>query len=242
MMRVGLVFLASHAGAVFLRSSQATGQMTPQDAKSFLDGIYSKLGNVNGEQGVGVAVSAADDDAFTKLYGNGVEAIKAETYGEVTLQGLDTLLQGRDPGGSFVDLGSGLGRSVLYACLAEGFDSCEGVELSKDRADIASRALAMARETQGERLRGVALLQGDLLQGDYFSKDVLFANNLLYPDSVQRAMAQKFLHVSQPGTVFIVTRELPEEVAQAARKEKVSAGVSWQQGGNDFFYKYTKEG
>jgi len=234
-MRVcAIVSLLSSASALRYRGA---APMSEADAEALLAKVYKDLGASNPED-AGFSVSDADDDKFSKMYG-GIEAIKAETYGEVTLPGLDDLLA--NPAirrHSFVDLGSGLGRSVLFACLAEGFESCEGVELSKDRADTANAAFQEVQKAAPAAAAHVQLSQGDLLASDsYFYKDVIFANNLLYPDTVQQAMADKFTRLSSKGTVFIVTKEVPLSTS-VAKKEKTEAGVSWK--GKDYFFKYTK--
>lgn len=232
-----LLLSATVAGGALLRGTK----LSEADVEKLLAKVYADLGKGGSAEDGGFQVSDADDDKFTKMYGD-MDAIKAETYGEVLLPGLAQLLS--NPSirhNSFVDLGSGLGRSVIFACLAEGYQACEGVELSKDRADTAKAALAEVEKVVPEAASHVHLSQGDLLASDtYFLADTIFANNLLFPDSVQKQMAERFAKLSPTGAVFICTKEIdiPESVA---KKEKTSADVSWKKGG-DFFFKYTKLG
>merc|ERR1719456_1376963 len=111
--------------------------MTEHDAEDLLQSIYRGLHSE--ESSDDSFLGDKDDAAFTKLYGD--KALEAEGYGEITFQGLGTLLDDSAVRrGSFIDLGSGLGRSVIYACLAGGFGHCDGVELSKERSDRAKMA------------------------------------------------------------------------------------------------------
>jgi len=212
-------------------------QLTETDAQHMLDGIYQQLHS--NEMSDGNFLGDSDDAAFTKLYGDA--ALEAEGYGEITFPGLATLLSDKAVRrGSFMDLGSGLGRSVLYACLAEGFLQCDGVELSKERAQRARLALSQVGKLAPWASERIRLFNGDMLASSaYFDHDVILANNLLLPDVVQDGIAQHFSSFSKPGTVLFTTKEVPIST-KTATLSKTSAGVTWEQGGKDFWFRYVK--
>lgn len=211
--------------------------MTEHDAEDLLQRVYMHLHS--DERSDDNFLGDKDDATFTKLYGD--KALEAEGYGEITFQGLAGLLS--DAGirrGSFIDLGSGLGRSVIYACLAGGFAHCEGVELSQERSDRARRALAEVETTVPWIAEHVGLHTGDMLAiPEYFDCDAMLANNLLLPDEVQAGIADHFSHISRPGAVLFTTKELPLAPGVASMT-KSAAAVTWKQGGKDFWFKYVK--
>lgn len=218
-----------------LRSTEPFSLLATNDAERFLGGIYQKLHSSDPEREF--LDNDGDDQRFAKVYGDGANALRAEGYGEVQLAGLQEMIKGTS--GSFIDLGSGLGRSVFFACLSCGFSQCEGVELSKDRNDRALAALSQVRAKYPDVAEKVSLIQGDLLADDsYFMKNAIFVNNLLMPGFVQDAMTRKFTNLSPPGTVLLVSRELPIK-ATVAKKETVMEGVTWRND-KDTFFKYTK--
>lgn len=218
-----------------LRSTEPFSLLATSDAEHFIAGIFEKLHSSDPEKEF--LDNDGDDERFAKVYGEGANALRAEGYGEVQLAGLQEMMKGTT--GSFIDLGSGLGRSVLFACLSCGFSQCDGVELSKDRNDRALAALSQVRAKYPDVAEKVSLIQGDLLANDsYFMKNVIFVNNLLMPDFVQDAMTKKFTKLSPPGTILLVSRALPIE-ATVAKKETVMEGVTWRKD-KDTFFKYTK--
>lgn len=220
-----------------LRSTEPISLVAASDAEQFLSGIYAKLHSSDPEREF--LDNEGDDQRFAKVYGDGASAIRAEGYGEVQLAGLREMLKGST--GSFIDLGSGLGRSVFFACLSCGFSQCEGVELSKDRNDRAVAALSQVHQKFPDIAEKVSLIQGDLLADDqYFMKNVIFVNNLLMPDFVQDAMVRKFSTKSPPGTILLVSKSLPIK-AEVAKKETVMESVTWR-ADKDTFFKYTKLG
>lgn len=242
---VTLLVLAPRASAVLRASLRDSSQgllasdggaYSEREAEDVIRSIYAGLHVADAEKAG--FVSDEDDANFAHLYGSEA-ALRAEGYGEVELSGLAQLVNGKNSGGSFIDLGSGYGRSVLFACLGCGFTSCEGVELSQDRAHEADKALATAEEKVPWLGKRVRLVQGDLLADDeYFQRQVIFSNNLLFPDQVQEAMARKFERLSPPGALFITTRMLP--LADGiAHMEQTTSAVTWKSEG-DIFYKYTK--
>lgn len=233
---VAIATLSTVAGSrQRLRTTEPFSMLATTDAEQFLKRIYAGLHSADPEKEF--LDNEGDDDRFAKVYGDGSAAIRAEGYGEVQLSGLQEMMKGAT--GSFIDLGSGLGRSVFFACLACGFSECQGVELSKDRNDRALAALSQVRTKFPDVASKVSLIQGDLLANDqYFMKNVIFVNNLLMPDFVQDAMTEKFSTKSPPGTVLLVSRELPIK-ANVAKKETVMEGVTWRSD-KDTFFKYTK--
>ena len=99
----------------------------------------------------------------------------SSTYGEITVKGFRSLAGriGLRQADAFLDLGSGVGRTVVQAALEFGCREARGVEMSSSRHERAQRALDALPQKLGEReelrealspMHGVALVEGNMLE------------------------------------------------------------------------------
>lgn len=210
-------------------------------------------------------LNGTDDTAFLKQYaGNatvretGAAAVLAESYGEVSLEGLAKMLQtpalyapaaaaaasvkktGANPPKTFVDLGSGIGRCVLLACaMSSTFESCEGVELSEARHKMAVDALSKFKHLQPGAAKRVHFVHADLLADDeFFKKDVMLSDNRYLSDAASEEMVRKFERVAHRDAVLITTKELHQLPPRIATRVRMS--VSGHGTNKEKFFKYTK--
>jgi len=142
------------------------------------------------------------------------------------------------PPKTFIDLGSGLGRSVLFACALGSFESCEGVELSQSRHQMALDALAKFKHLAPGASKHVTFHQGNLLDNDsYFKKDVMLLDNRFLSDGVEESIVRKFRQFSQPGSIMLVTKKLNQLSPRAATYERMTvAGKN----NKETLFKYTR--
>lgn len=140
---------------------------------------------------------------------------------------------------TFIDLGSGIGRCVLFACALGSFESCEGVELSGSRHQMAVDALGKFKHLAPASAKRVTFVQGNLLDDDaYFKKDVMLLDNTFLSDGVQENVVRKFESVSPRGSVLLLTKKLSQLSARAATYERMA--VAGKDGHRDIFFKYTR--
>lgn len=140
---------------------------------------------------------------------------------------------------TFIDLGSGLGRCALFACALGTFESCEGVELSQSRHQMAVDALSKFKHLAPAAAKHVTFHQGNLLDDDaYFKKDVMLLDNRLLSDGVLQNVVRKFRSVSARGSVMLLTEKLNQLSDRAATLERMA--VVGKDGHRQVFFKYTR--
>ena len=141
-----------------------------------------------------------------------IDAVSGEfssTYGEITAAGFRGLAKRIDlsPADFFVDLGSGVGRTVVQAALEFGCQQSHGVELSPSRHERAQRALVelLGRQDALHRLmtdggmgsaktlliEGVRLREGNLLEFPVGFATVCWVASLCFSDDFMDAVSEK---------------------------------------------------
>ena len=141
-----------------------------------------------------------------------IDAVSGEfssTYGEITAAGFRALAKRIDlsPADFFVDLGSGVGRTVVQATLEFGCQQSHGVELSPSRHERAQRALVelLGRQDALHRLmtdggmgsaktlliEGVRLREGNLLEFPVGFATVCWVASLCFSDDFMDAVSEK---------------------------------------------------
>lgn len=131
----------------------------------------------------------------------------AITYGELTEEGMGTIIKelGKDIRGmKYLDLGSGLGNTVVYA-IKNGFSSGVGVELAPERH---KRAIEMWNNLPADLQRKIKYINGDLLDADVNGFNVIFISNLCFSESMNEKLSNKLKKVNK-GTYIIVSKEIP---------------------------------
>lgn len=132
------------------------------------------------------------------------------TYGEISdasMRALADAAGGGDEGGTFLDIGSGHGRFVLWACRLGGFGRCIGIEVQKDRHEVAAASLATAA-SGSER---VSLVLGDVRDHREVFQGLRLAywNNLCFPTEVAEAVAAHFAATAPEGAELWSLAPLP---------------------------------
>lgn len=137
----------------------------------------------------GMCTNDFEDAAIAKVGGE-----HASVYGEITSRGFATLAEavGLHADDTFVDCGSGLGRTVVQAARDYGVRSSTGVEYAASRHKLAEAHLARENDEHGP-LAGVRLLLGDcadagLWRGELGASSVVYASNLLFDDGLNERL------------------------------------------------------
>jgi len=140
---------------------------------------------------------------------------------------------------TFIDLGSGVGRAVLFACASGEFETCEGVELSETRHKMALDALAKFKHLAPGASKKVTFINGNLLDNDaYYKKDVILMDNDYLTEGLMENFVRKFEHVAPTGTILLTTKKVPQISPMIATRTRMA--VEGEKGHRELFFKYTR--
>lgn len=148
----------------------------------------------------------------------GLGNIKEAVYGEILPQGLNKVFQvvanmgaKIDAEDTFVDLGSGAGKSVLQAHLMTPASRVVGVELSELHHQNAISGLErMVADGAHDSHRKIDFINGDIRKYNNWSDGtVIFFNNLCFDADKMLPFAWDLPRNLQPGSMLVVTKQLP---------------------------------
>ena len=125
----------------------------------------------------------------------------ASTYGELTRQGLNTLLHNKNLKNKvFYDLGSGKGNVVIYAAQDyPQFKKCNGIEFHDERHNEA--LINLQQNTDLKPL--VSFVHGDILKQNLSDGDFFYISNLCFNQSTNLKIYDKLKReLKQNATVF----------------------------------------
>lgn len=130
----------------------------------------------------------------------------AQAYGELTEESLLRVLAWLSPREDDVlyDLGSGVGKVVLYAAAATPVGRAVGVELSRHHHGVATGVLAQLPELAPR----VTFVRGDLREVDLADATIVYALSTCFPDPVRAALAER-AHAAPRLRALVSARGLP---------------------------------
>jgi len=151
------------------------------------------------------------------------------TYGELKWEGMENIskfmkLKNKSKK-TFIDLGSGNGRTLAYAVL-NGFEEAKGTELVKARHDY---AMNMRKKLDSYMRDKIKLSNEDMFKLDpsYFPPgSVIFISNLLFPKETTQKLI-KFLGENTPSDVIVILSSIPNDLGQFKLIEKLDLPMSW---------------
>ena len=151
------------------------------------------------------------------------------TYGEITWEGMENIsnyMELKDISkNTFIDLGSGNGRTLAYAIL-NGFKEAKGTELVKNRHDY---AMNMRKKLDRYMKDKIKLSNKDMFKLDpsYFpSGSVIFISNLVFPKETTQKLIN-FLSENTPSDVIVIMSSLPNDLGKFKLIEKLELPMSW---------------
>jgi len=214
-----------------------------KDAFEWLDGVYDQF--EEGAYKIPKSDSSHVRAAASKVGKELPIQCNEDSYGEIPQDSAAKLFQNPmvnlQPGETFADLGSGLGRLVVDAALVANVKRAVGVELSTSRSSLACRALTNvtkalpARETgwRAERHESeVELYEGNILDlgKDFLGKiNVAYVANLCFRPDLLNAVAMK-LSRDLPDNARVVSLrnlELNQDTTRLKLKGTVDLPMSW---------------
>jgi len=201
------------ARAATTTTTRARDDDARDDARAVYDATYDALGL---DRDAGLAIAERADRAKTRE--------DEWFYGELEFAAARDALRRVCPNAEerreFVDLGSGLGKMVIVAALSGLFERARGVELLTELHEAATRARAafddaLARGDgdviEGARACEVTLDEGDLLNYDVSSADVVYIHATCFTPQLLSALALKLASELKTGArVMIMSKQFPE--------------------------------
>ena len=155
------------------------------------------------------------------------------TYGELTEEGLKTLLSNLDIDNKiFYDLGSGKGEVVINAIKNyPSLNKAIGIELVEERHQEAE----VKKKKLSNNLRNkVNFINGDLISNNLKidNADFIYISNLCFNDKLNEKIAKKINDESKSGTLIFSSKNIPLKSVDCTYKRKVKQ--SWVESSNIF--------
>lgn len=178
----------------------------------------------------GFEIPKGDEIAVKKSKGS-------PTYGEITIGSTDRLFRALDltKRDVFYDLGSGVGKVILYAGLFTSVRQAVGIELSKMRHQDSVMALARAAQFEGNLPNRCEFLNDDLLNVDLSSASVIYTCSTAFSVAFMRKLTAhlgKFTHDFK----LVTLQDLPNE-RHFTMMDKLKLDMSWQRNTPVYIYR-----
>jgi len=167
----------------------------------------------------------------------------ALTYGEITYDALKNIKNKFSTKDTFIDLGCGTGRSLVYA-LITGFNNAKGIELVEARVQSGKTAISEIQQKKLQiNLNNLKIEQGDLfsLDNSYFpDNSVIFISNLMFSDDLNNKIIDFFdTKISSKNIVLIISKKINKTSKTFVLDENLlSTPMSWA--ANSTCYVYLK--
>lgn len=158
------------------------------------------------------------------------------TYGEILPGSLDELFKELKPtyNDVFADLGSGVGRAVIYTYLTTPVKKSIGIELAKTRATIARQAMEKLKKMgKIDSARPLVFEEKDFLDTDLSDVTIAFINSVCYTDELLKKVLDK-LAKNPKGLRMISSKKLPADDRFELKKEIVLP-MSWNISGSPVY-------
>jgi precorrin-6B methylase 2 len=134
----------------------------------------------------------------------------APTYGEITYESARTLFNNLNVTDKdiFYDLGCGVGKLVVQACLTTPMKKCVGIELSSTRFEHAQQVrkdLVKKNKSLGKRIK---FYKKNILNDCYDNATIIFLCSTCFSESLINALVQKFAALKK-GVKIVSLKTLP---------------------------------
>jgi hypothetical protein len=168
------------------------------------------------------------------------------TYGEITIDGIDNIVtylkENNIERNIFIDLGCGIGKSLVMAKM-KGYDKAIGVELIKERYDIARVAYD---KLDSEYKKNIEIYNNDLFEEERIKKlninkpVTVFVSNLLFDIDMNIKLFEHLSNILPNNSIIIVSKQpnkLPENIKEIGN---IKVPMTWTKDSNCYIYKLTK--
>jgi len=168
----------------------------------------------------------------------------AYVYGEILPDTFQTILEQVKPTGNevFYDLGSGVGKAVLWAAIAFPFKKAIGIEFLEDIHASSKMVLKKYQEQVRPLLPPVKqtqivdFVQGDFCLIDLSEADVIFTHATCFSDDTMALLIKKLSCLKPGARVITVTKTLSSPAFRLVHSQPYK--MSW---GDANIYVYKRE-
>lgn len=178
---------------------------------------YEQIGKALSQNSIWMTLG----DVTVKTFGN---SNYTSTYGELTREGMEQMIRGYNTTNkTYVDLGSGLGKTPLYGVMDHKFKYAVGVELAKERHQKAIEMKSKLPEKVQQRLD---YFQNDILKFDISSYDYIFISNLCFTEEVNEKLTNKLASEAKNNSYIFASKELVHPKLKILEKRYVK--MTWK--------------
>jgi len=161
------------------------------------------------------------------------------TYGYLEPEGVISMLKGINKSNKvFYDLGSGIGRPSVSACiLYPQLKKIVGIEFSEKRIEMANEILkSLPRQCRSK----IKYIQGDILnkKHNYKHADIIWINSLCFNTLFLKKLADKFNKETKKGTFIFSSAAL--DIPRSKDLETRQVKQSWGDHSDIYCYKIDK--
>ena len=158
------------------------------------------------------------------------------TYGYLEPEGMVTMLKGiKKSNKVFYDLGSGIGRPAVAACiLYPQLKKIVGIEFSEKRVEMANTIL----KTLPKQCRSkIKYMQGDILDNKYNYKhaDIIWVSSLCFSPHILKKLSEKLNKETKKGAYIYSSALL--EIPRAKGLGELLVTQSWSKKSTVYYYK-----
>lgn len=184
------------------------------DAQDILQRYYS------GVTGFGIA---RDDEEHVIKHGG------APTYGEMTIEGTQKLLDYLKPQKTdvFVDAGSGVGKLVSQVFFTTDVSKCVGIELSKERH---AKAVQVKKNLEKDSLvpqgRLLEFHNTDILTADLNDVTIFFMCSTCFSPELMQKITAKLAGL-KPGLRVVTLKHLPDNEECFVLRNTLQLPMTW---------------
>jgi hypothetical protein len=233
-----------------------TCQAQPHRFADYVESDITSMADVPPPVGPDVQDAWHQTDALIATYwssGDGFDGKEGKeyTYGEVTgigarqlahEMGISSTEETEGEGNiKFYDLGSGVARLVVQMVLDNpvAINKSVGVELSKERHDIAASALSRIRSSDysSELLSKVELANADALKYNFSDATHIFISSLCFPRQVLEGMQDIILDLGDIRVVAALNRLDKLELSSEWEVRDASLQMTWGAYGSAKIYR-----
>lgn len=178
---------------------------------------YEQIGKALSQNSIWMTLG----DVTVKTFGN---SNYTSTYGELTREGMEQMIRGYNTTNkTYVDLGSGLGKTPLYGVMDHKFKYAVGVELAKERHQKAIEMKSKLPEKVQQRLD---YFQNDILKFNISSYDYIFISNLCFTVEVNEKLTNKLASEAKNNSYIFASKELVHPKLKILEKRYVK--MTWK--------------
>jgi len=208
-----------------INSLNSIEKMTETTTLSLTRDDYDQIGKALAKNSIWMVLS----DATTLTFGN---SNYATTYGELTRIGMEQMFRGYNTTGkTYVDLGSGLGKTPLYGVMDHKFKYAVGIELAKERHD---QAINMKSKLPEKIKPMLDYFNNDIFKFNISNFDFIFVSNLCFNEDTNKILADKIATETKDNTYIFVSKEISHPKIKILDRRYVK--MTWKSDSNIYVY------